>query len=281
MKKIFISFYGLLFLLFVNSVFADNNFKESIEKNKKQYDDMILKEYIYLKNQSDKDLFEPALKRCKYFAEKYFSERDKQEIIRDKIKKELLNDEKWEEYLFEVIHRLEIQSLVLSEKIVKDAGHGFDNRNQMVEFYDNVDGKNIKKELSLDKVVKDIYERMGRKGANDVPSNEVQRLFEKYCSKYKNTLLNVKYFSMLLAALSPKIGINSLGTVILGVTSVIADFLCNYIDDKINDYRIHLRNAVFKAEEKFHTILNKLVIDELEKVIEYYKNVELEKLFLP
>ena len=277
MKKIFKSFYVLLLLFIVNTVFADNNFKESIEKNKKQYEDMILKEYIYLKNQSDKDLFDPALKRCKKFAEKYFSERDDQVLIRNKIKKELLNDEKWEEYLFGVINRIEFQSSVLSEKIMKDAGLGFDKGNQMVEFYVNVDGKKIKKEMSLHKVVKDIYERMERYGANEVPSNEVQRLFEKYCSKYKNTLLNVKYFSMLLAAISPSKTKISL----TGLTSLITEYLYNYIDDKINDYRIHLRDAVIKAEGNCHEILEKLVTDELEKVIEYYKNVELEKLFLP
>lgn len=78
MKKIFISFYGLLFLLFVNSVFADNYLKKSIDKNYQKYDDFIFDEYRYLVEEADRDLFDPALKRCKEFAEKYFSE----EIIR-------------------------------------------------------------------------------------------------------------------------------------------------------------------------------------------------------
>ena len=173
-----------------------------------------------------------------------------------------------------VIHRLEIQSLVLSEQIVKDAG-------QMEDFYENVDGKKIKEKLSLDKVVKDIYEKMGRDGANDVPSNEAKRLFEKYTTKYKDTILTYKYFSQILTALSPILGINHTGTAILGVSSMIADYLYNDIENKVNDYNNHLRDAVIKAEGNFHAILEKLVTDELEKVIEYYKNVELEKFFLP
>ena len=279
MKKV-TKYCFLLFFLFLidNLVFADNNLKISIEKNNKKYDNFIFDEYRYLVKQADRDLFAPALKRCKDFAEKYFNERDNQVIIRNKIKKELLNNEKWEEYLLGVIHRLEIQSLVLSEQIVKDAGL---DGNQMVEFYVNVDGKKIKKRLSLDKFAKDIYDSLERSGANEIPSNEAKRLFEKYTVKYKDTILTFKYFSQILATLSPILGINSSGTVVLGVSSVIADLLYNYIDNKVNDFKNHLRDAVIKAEGNFHEILEKLVTDELEKVIDYYKNVEFEKFVLP
>ena len=282
MKKNKIYFYGLLLVFIVNTLFADNSLKVSIEKNKKQYEKLIVEEYIYLKNQADKVLFEPALDRCKDFAEKYFYERDNQVIIRNKLKKELFKDEKWEEYLFEVIHRLEIKSMALSENIINDAGIMRGEKGSlMLEFYVKVDGQKIKKEMSIDKVVKNIYERLGRNGANNVPTDEAERLFEKYSAKYKKTLLNAKYFSQLLNVVSPVIGVNPVKTALFGLVALITEYLYNSIDDKINDYRIHLRDAIIKTEENFNDKLRIITVDELEKVIDYYKNVNFEEFVLP
>lgn len=282
MKKI-VLFFICSFLIFItNTSFAESNLKNSIEENIKKYDKFIINEYIYLKNEADKDLFNPALKKCKNFAEKYYNERDNQVIIRNKLKTELFNKDVWEDYLLGVIRRIELKSRELSVLILYDAGLEIkDNSVPMVEIYvDNVDGNKIRKELSIDRVVKDIYNSLESCGANKVPSREVERLFEKYSAKYKDTLLTLKYFSQLLLVVSPVANYTPTNAVLFGLVNLISDYLYNNINDKINDYRIHLMNSVIKSEEKFNETLRKISVDELEKVIDYYKNIELNKFFM-